>query len=146
MNRRIVHLRHEEVEAQLGELDITILARQGTAMGQMRFASLRAPCSSGIYFLEGDYRLPECVCDSLILTRIGYVAPADNNAYIQVRKPQQAFYLLMRLNHPPASETGVHPSAIIAADVFIPEDCLVGPYCIIETGVQIGHGCRLPLK
>ncbi len=38
-----------------------------------------------------------------------------------------------------ATETGVHPTAVVADDVSLPADVCVGPYVVIESGVEIGE-------
>jgi UDP-N-acetylglucosamine acyltransferase len=37
----------------------------------------------------------------------------------------------------------VHPSAVIAAGVRVPESCTVGPYCTIGPNVVLGENCAL---
>ncbi len=37
----------------------------------------------------------------------------------------------------------IHPTAIVAADAEIGEDCVIGPYCVLGAGVRLGSGCVL---
>src|ERR1035441_6165967 len=37
----------------------------------------------------------------------------------------------------------VHPTAVIAEGVAIPESCTVGPFCTIGPEVLLGEGCNL---
>lgn len=37
----------------------------------------------------------------------------------------------------------IHPSAIVSADATLADDVTVGPFAIIDAGVQIGSGCRI---
>ena len=37
----------------------------------------------------------------------------------------------------------IHPTAVVARGAQIPEDCEIGPYCIIGENVVLGPGCRL---
>jgi UDP-N-acetylglucosamine acyltransferase len=39
--------------------------------------------------------------------------------------------------------SNIHPSAVVAAGVVIPESCTVGPYCTIGAEVVLGEGCEL---
>lgn len=41
------------------------------------------------------------------------------------------------------STTRIHPSAVIADDAELAEDVTVGPFAVIESGVQIGPRCRI---
>ncbi len=52
-----------------------------------------------------------------------------------------------RLSHwfdptPPAA-LGVHPSAVVAADVVVPDTASVGPLVVIETGVVVGESVAI---
>ena len=38
---------------------------------------------------------------------------------------------------------GIHPSAIVAEGAHVDPSTEVGPLCVIETGVEIGPGCRI---
>lgn len=37
----------------------------------------------------------------------------------------------------------IHPTAVISPEAQLPEDCEIGPYCVIEGRVIIGSRCRL---
>ena len=37
----------------------------------------------------------------------------------------------------------IHPSAIVGSHVKIGKDVEIGPFCVVENGVEIGDGCRL---
>lgn len=39
-----------------------------------------------------------------------------------------------------AAEPGVHPTATVAEDVDFPGDVSIGPYVVVESGVEIGEG------
>src|SRR5690606_33269555 len=38
---------------------------------------------------------------------------------------------------------GVHPTAVIAADVVVPADCRIGAHVVVETGAVLGEGVEL---
>jgi len=42
------------------------------------------------------------------------------------------------LHPPPPAEAGVHPAAVVAAGVKIPDSCAIGPGAVLEAGVVIG--------
>ena len=37
----------------------------------------------------------------------------------------------------------IHPSAVVAAGVRVPESCSIGPFCLIGEGVEMGEHCEL---
>ncbi len=39
--------------------------------------------------------------------------------------------------------TTIHPTAYIASDAILGENCTVGPFAVIESRVEIGAGCRI---
>ena len=49
----------------------------------------------------------------------------------------------MFAEEPPAWEAGVHPSAVVAADVKFGEGVSVGANAVIEAGAEIGNGVRI---
>lgn len=40
----------------------------------------------------------------------------------------------------------IHPAAIVSPDAQIAEDVEIGPFCIVEGGVEISDGCRLAAR
>lgn len=116
----------------------------GRVDGSLRFASLRAPCRAGIYYLVSGTSLPGIISDSLIITDSPPTQAGTSNGFIILTNPKLAFYKLMRTCHALPVENGtVHPTAIVASDVYIPADTTVGAYCVIESGVIIGRRCFL---
>ncbi len=37
----------------------------------------------------------------------------------------------------------IHPSAVVAAGVCVPESCTIGPFCLVGEGVEMGEHCEL---
>jgi UDP-N-acetylglucosamine acyltransferase len=37
----------------------------------------------------------------------------------------------------------IHPTAIVDPSARVPESCIVGPYCIVHAGVELGENCEL---
>lgn len=72
------------------------------------------------------------------------VSPADSAKYsftrIEVESPSGAFGRICALFAPPPvrDEPGVHPTAVVAADVIMGEGVSVAPYAVIASGVRLG--------
>jgi UDP-3-O-[3-hydroxymyristoyl] glucosamine N-acyltransferase len=65
---------------------------------------------------------------------------------IRVDNPYLAFLKVVRLFAGNPRETyprGIHPTAVIGADVELGDDIAVGPYVVIEDGVRIGPGTTI---
>lgn len=61
---------------------------------------------------------------------------------IQVNNPFHAFIQLLTHFYPPHKPSvGIHPTAVIAADVLIGKDTSIGPYVVIEAGSKIADKC-----
>lgn len=61
---------------------------------------------------------------------------------IQVAHPFKAFIQLLNHFYPRSIPVpGVHPSAVIAADVILGKNVAIGPYVVIESGSTIGDNC-----
>lgn len=67
---------------------------------------------------------------------------ACSAALIRVENPDEAFAKAAMLFYapPPRSSAGIHPSAVVAADVQIGENVSIGAFCMIESGAKIGAG------
>ncbi len=37
----------------------------------------------------------------------------------------------------------IHPSAVVAAGIRVPESCTIGPFCLVGEGVEMGEHCEL---
>jgi UDP-3-O-[3-hydroxymyristoyl] glucosamine N-acyltransferase len=60
---------------------------------------------------------------------------------LRVAVPQQAMIDLLLLFHPaPPLVSGVHPSAIIAADARVDATAAVGPLVVVESGARVAAG------
>jgi UDP-3-O-[3-hydroxymyristoyl] glucosamine N-acyltransferase len=60
---------------------------------------------------------------------------------IRVRNPDQAFAALAEWLAPKATPCppGVHPTAVVAADVELGQGVSIGPYAVLEPGVRVGE-------
>jgi UDP-3-O-[3-hydroxymyristoyl] glucosamine N-acyltransferase len=73
-------------------------------------------------------------------------APAAGQVFMLVANPSVALArLCARVEQAlwPKPLPGVHPSAVVAPDVHIPESATVGPLCVIEAGATVGEGAHL---
>jgi UDP-3-O-[3-hydroxymyristoyl] glucosamine N-acyltransferase len=56
---------------------------------------------------------------------------------------QQIIELVLDLSLAPASEEGIHPTAVLHPSVKIGAHVVIGPYVVIEQGVEIGDKTRI---
>lgn len=75
------------------------------------------------------------------------VVPEDWNsacsaALIRAKNPDEAFAKAAMLFYapPPRPAAGIHPSAVVAADVEIGANVSIGALCVVESGAKIGAG------
>ena len=105
-------------------------------------ATLQEAQAGQLSFLANpQYRkfLPESRAAAVLLS------PADAEGYagnaLVVANPYLAFAQLSHLFDPrPVAITGVHPTAVIAADAQVHASASIGPYVVIESAAQIGAG------
>jgi UDP-3-O-[3-hydroxymyristoyl] glucosamine N-acyltransferase len=76
------------------------------------------------------------------------LTPADAQAFagnaLVVDNPYLAYGRLSHLfDRKPIASTGIHPSAIIAADALVDPSACIGPGVVVESGAQIGAGVTL---
>lgn len=65
-----------------------------------------------------------------------------NKPMIRVAEPFLAFIQLLKHFHPERQATpGIHPTAVIAEDVFMGQNVSIGPFVVIESGCVIGDHC-----
>ncbi|MDP6491635.1 MAG: UDP-3-O-(3-hydroxymyristoyl)glucosamine N-acyltransferase [Kiritimatiellia bacterium] len=66
-------------------------------------------------------------------------------ALIRVANPDAAMTQIALALAPdyPATEPGVHPTAVVADSVVLGEGVCVGPLCVLEEGVEVGKGAVL---
>lgn len=63
---------------------------------------------------------------------------------IRAKDPRGAFARLLHRFHPPETpEPGVHPTAVIGADVQLEDTVSVGPHAVIGDGTRIGARCSI---
>jgi len=69
---------------------------------------------------------------------------APGRALLRSENPYLAFAKASELfNPPPRPPAGIHPTAVIAPEARIGRNPSIGPYVVIEEGVEIGDDCVL---
>ncbi|MEO5689485.1 MAG: DapH/DapD/GlmU-related protein [Burkholderiaceae bacterium] len=132
----------EDVLAALDTLGLDYALHGRRDVGPLRFCSAFAQEPTGLYFWEGDAGAAAFdYADITVLTACRL--DADIACQIELRHPQRAFYLLMRhfFAPPPATETSIHPTAVVAPGAHIGAGTVIGPYCVIGD-CQIGANCH----
>jgi UDP-3-O-[3-hydroxymyristoyl] glucosamine N-acyltransferase len=72
------------------------------------------------------------------------ITPANGVVLIRVANPYFAFLqIAQNFFQPPASFTGVHPTAIVGENVRLGEKVMIGPHAIIEPECEIGNEVRI---
>ena len=65
----------------------------------------------------------------------------DVKATLVVDNPRDSMRILLtKLFQNETAEPSIHPTAIIAADVQIPQNVTIGPYAVISSGVRLSEG------
>jgi UDP-3-O-[3-hydroxymyristoyl] glucosamine N-acyltransferase len=104
-----------------------------------RYASAVAETHASAVIVNNDWK-GECRC-----------------AVIRVKNADRAFSKVASFFAPPQPDiqTGVHPTAVVAADVKLGDHVSIGPHCVLEAGVgvgdrtvfvagcYVGHGARI---
>ena len=88
---------------------------------------------------------------SAVIVAKNWTRPCSASALIRADDPDKAFAQAAALFAPPpvVPESGVHPTAVLAKDVQLGANVSIGPYCVLEPGVQVGDrsilyaGCYL---
>ena len=64
----------------------------------------------------------------------------DGRPAIRVANPRLAAAAALRLFHPRSGAIpGVHPTASVARDAFVPASAEIGPFAVVELGVRLGE-------
>ncbi len=73
-------------------------------------------------------------------------SPGPNQVHMFVENPSVAFArLCSRIEQAlwPKPASGVHPSAVVAADARVAASATVGPLCVVESGARVGERTHL---
>lgn len=109
-------------------------------------AGLEDAKAGDISFLANP-RYASCVATtraSVVIVNESWIGAAPCTL-IKVKNADAAFAVIAgMLSPPPVVVTpGIHPTAVVAPDAKLGKNLSVGPYCVIENGVQIGDGTIL---
>jgi len=137
--------------------EVAAIARPGRILGETT-AELRGIASLGsaqpgdITFL-GNKRYKEGVATtraSLVLLPPDFPgAPAPGQVFMLVENPSAALArLCSRVEQAlwPKPLPGVHPTAVVAPGVVIPESATVGPHCVVEAEATVGERSHLQAR
>ena len=122
-------------------------------------APLHLAGADDVAFMEGRRNLPALKSSKAgaVVIEPAFVAQAPPGCVVlEAAAPQAGFIRIAGLFHPARQpKPGIHPSAVIAADAIIGQDCEIGAFvfigagaeigarCILENHVSIGAGCKL---
>jgi UDP-3-O-[3-hydroxymyristoyl] glucosamine N-acyltransferase len=114
-----------------GDIEVTGVAalesagpREISFVGNRKAAAQAARSGAGCLLVTNDFPLGRTV--------------------IRVADPRASFAAVIRLLYPlVASSSGIHPSAVIAADAEVPESVAIGPHSSIGAGARIGERSRV---
>lgn len=107
-----------------------------------RIAPLQdAQHNEATFLTSSKYRSVLESCQAgVVMVKAGDAEHVNGNAII-MEDPYLGYALLaQRLDTTPKAADGIHPSAVIAADVKLGEGVSIGANAVIESGVQIGDG------
>jgi UDP-3-O-[3-hydroxymyristoyl] glucosamine N-acyltransferase len=110
-------------------------------------APLHLAGADDVAFMEGRRNLPALKSSKAgaVVIEPAFVAQAPPGCVVlEAAAPQAGFIRVAGLFHPARQpKPGIHPSAVIAADAIIGQDCEIGAFVFIGAGAEIGAGCIL---
>lgn len=131
-----------EIAAKLG----AVFEGDGTVQVEA-LASVREAAAGEITFIANPRYAADAAktrASAAIVTK-DWTKPCSATALIRVSNPDKAFALVAEWFAPPAPKwpVGVHSTAVVAPDAKLGRDVVIGPHCVIESGVSIGDRCVL---
>ena len=110
-----------------------------------RIASLDGADEQSVVFIMKESYIPaaEASKASAVFVKKGW--NVVGKACVEVEDPYYAYALTAQIfeDRTPVFGTGVHPSAVVAPGVVLPQSVSLGPLCVIGEGVVIGENTTL---
>lgn len=95
-----------------------------------------------LVFADGQDNLKVAECSQAAAILVNHHTTSALKPVIQVSHPFKAFIQLLNHFHPRNQpQPGIHPTAVIAEDVKLGSNVVIGPYVIIGSGSMIGDNC-----
>lgn len=97
-----------------------------------------------VTFLANPKYLPKLKTTRAAAVILGRDVEAPGKAVLRSENPYLAFAKASEIFSPPERpRAGIHPTAVIAPDARICRNPSIGPYVVIEEGVELGDDCVL---
>jgi UDP-3-O-[3-hydroxymyristoyl] glucosamine N-acyltransferase len=110
-------------------------------------AALASAGAEEVSFLDGRRHLPvlrASKAGAVVLAEAFLAELPEGCAGLVSSMPQLAFARIAGLFYPgPARQTGIHPTAVVARDAVLGEDCEIGPYAVVGAGARLGARCTV---
>lgn len=102
-------------------------------------AALETAVEHDLSFAEGELALKRAADSRAGCIFVPEGVRVANRTTISVKHPRLALIRAAEALHPPRiAQPGIHPTAVVAADVVLGPGVSVGPHVVIESGVSIG--------
>jgi len=119
----------------------------GLAATLQRVSSVRDADAASIVFAESEGALQQALASKaaavLTTSRLALQIPATGKPILIVAQPRLAFAQAAVLLRSAQPGSGIHPTAILAANVVLGHDVSIGPYAVIGEQVRIGDRTRI---
>lgn len=95
-----------------------------------------------LVFAEGEDNIKRAEASEAAAILVANHIKSEHKTVIRVESPFKAFMQLLQHFYPPHPPVlGIHPTAVIAADVVLGERVSIGPFVSILSGSIIGNDC-----
>lgn len=112
----------------------------------VRVSSPAQADAGSIVFAEDEGALGQALASTaaaFLLTEELAQKAGEERALLVMRQPRLGFARAAQLLRAREPALGVHPTAVLGANVFLGEDVSVGAYAVIEAGAEIGSGTNI---